>query len=122
MQTPADIEGSFHLLGKGGRLGAVRSGYRPAHKIFDNYFSSGRHEYVGIDELPLGATAHAYVWLLTPEVYPQSLWVGRVIGVYEGSKLVGQLKISAIHNPVLLGQPESYNPTWVMPPGLNAQT
>ena len=120
MQRPADFEGTFHLLSNIGRLGPVWSGYKPTHKLFDNYFSSGHHEYDFVEKLHPGETAFVRVWLITPDVYPKSIWAGRVLEVFEGQKLIGQIDISVVNNFILLGQAENYNPIWVLPPSFEA--
>jgi elongation factor Tu len=38
---------------------------------------------------------------LSPEIYPRSLWVGKVIAVQEGARVVGWAKIVEILNEVL---------------------
>jgi translation elongation factor EF-Tu-like GTPase len=117
MNRPHDIEGEFYAFpsAQGGRNTPAFSGYRPQHKVHDNYQTSGPHEYLGTDQVAPGETVSTKVWLLTPDVYPKSLWVGREIGVFEGSHQVGTLTISRIVNEVLLGSPETYDPVWVNP-------
>lgn len=113
-----DVEGIFHLLPDGGRSLPVHSGYRPAHKIYENYLTSGIHEYVDSDSVAPGKTVQAKVWFITPEVYPGSIWDGREITVHEGERVIGSLKITRVLNPVLKGEPAKYNPIWTVPPGL----
>lgn len=50
---------------------------------------------------------------MTPHVYPNSLWLGRVIEVCEGLKPIGELTIEKIKNQVLVGSAETYTPVWV---------
>jgi translation elongation factor EF-Tu-like GTPase len=122
MNRTHDIEGEFHILptNLGGRRGPAFSGYRPAHKVHDNYLTSAQHEYVGVTQIAPGETAHAKVWFITPDIYPHCLWSGRVIDVQEGSRVVGRLTVTKILNKTLEGTPERYNPIWVEPQGLNA--
>jgi len=118
MKREADIEGSFELFANSGRTGPVCSGYRPGHKIHENYISSGEHQYINSEWVPLGGTADAKLWLITPHVHPSSIWVGREIEVSEGSHVVGKFVVKSVLNETLLCTPDSYNPIWVVPPGL----
>jgi len=117
-----DIEGEFHIFPTkvGGRHEPAFSGYRPVHKVYDNYLTSAQHEYVGVIQVAPGETVHTKVWFITPDVYPHCLWSGRVIDVQEGSQVVGRLTVTKILNKILEGAPETYNPIWVEPQGLNA--
>jgi elongation factor Tu len=116
---PADIEGVFHLFARGGRTTPAFSDYRPAHKLHENYLSSGVHEYLDVDRVFPGEDARVAVWLITPHVYPGCLWEGRTIGVYEGEHhQVGVLTVTQVRNAVLRATPESYTPLWSPPPGI----
>jgi translation elongation factor EF-Tu-like GTPase len=116
---PADIEGVFHLFGSGGRSAPAFSDYRPAHRLHENYFSSGVHEYLDSDRIHPGESRRVAVWLITPHVYPACLWEGREIGVYEGEhSQVGLLRVTEVRNPILRGTPERYKSVWTIPPGL----
>ncbi len=112
-----DIEGHLHLLTaeQGGRTTVAQSGYRPAHKLYDNYLTSGVHEYPEGGGIAPGETAHVRVWFITPDVYPSSLWVGRVLQVSEGARAVGTLTVTEVLNPVLRGCAERYSPVWAKP-------
>jgi translation elongation factor EF-Tu-like GTPase len=122
MHRSHDIEGEFYIFAaaQSGRRTPAYSGYRPQHKIHDNYQTSGQHEYLNATQVAPGETVSTKIWLLTPDVYPNSLWVGRKIGVFEGARQVGTFTVSRIVNDVLLGSPETYNPVWAEPPGLDA--
>ena len=123
MNRQQDIEGQFYVFPtrQGGRTTPAFSGYRPQHKIHDTYQTSGQHEYLNATQVAPGETVATKVWLLTPDVYPNSLWVGREIGVFEGSRQVGTLTVTCIVNDALLGSPETYIPVWVEPTGLDTQ-
>jgi hypothetical protein len=118
-----DIEGELQLLPseEGGRTKPVLSGMRPVHKLHDNYLSSGQHEFVGVAQAAPGETVSVLVWLVTPDVYPGCLWVGREIEVLEVPRVFAKLKITKVINPILLGTPEAYSPTWVEPQNLSAE-
>jgi translation elongation factor EF-Tu-like GTPase len=112
------IEGRFTLFDGtyGSRKNPVESGYRPQHKVHDNYQTSGRHEYPDVEQLSPGASTKVHVWFITPEVYPGCLWIGREIEVLEGSRVVGKLLVTRIVDPQLEGSAESYKPLWIAPP------
>jgi elongation factor Tu len=119
MNRAPDIEGIFHLLQAEGRETPVCSGYRPVHKLYENYLTSGEHKYLDVAEVAPGSTARVAVWFVTPEVYPCSLWKGREITVSEGGqRIVGTLKVVRVLNPNLRGKASTYNPVWTAPPGL----
>lgn len=118
MNRAPDIEGVFHLLAVGGRSAPVKSGYRPQHKLYDNYLTSGVHSYLDAEGVVPGGTARVAVWFITPDVYPHSIWKGREIVVSEGEHAVGTLKVTRVLNPNLRGKAATYNPIWSEPPGL----
>src|SRR5262245_46089609 len=100
MRTP-DVEAEITLLAEGGRQTAARSGYRPAHKVRDDYLTTGVHDYIGCDEVLPGQTDRGIITSVTPEIYPHCLWVGRVIDIQEGSRVVGRARITRIMNALL---------------------
>ena len=124
MNRLQDIEGQFHLFSssQGGRKAAVFSGYRPQHKIHNNCQTSGQHEYPNSTQVTPGETVATRVWLLSPEAYPNCLWVGREIGIFEGSLQVGTITVTCIFNKTLLGSPDAYSSVWIEPVGLNAES
>lgn len=115
MKREADIEGIFELFADSGRAGPVCSGYRPGHKIHENYISSGEHQYIDSEWVSLGESANTKLWLITPEVYPASIWIGRELEVSEGTNIVGKFIVTGVLNETLLCTPDSYNPVWVVP-------
>ena len=98
-----DVEAEITLLptAAGGRHTPAASGYRPGHKVRDDYITSGAHHYIGRDTLAPGETCLATITFITPEVYPNCLWVGRDIDIQEGSRVVGRAHITKIFNAVL---------------------
>jgi translation elongation factor EF-Tu-like GTPase len=100
MHTP-DVEAEITLLAEGGRQTAAHSGYRPAHKIRDDYLTTGVHQYIGCDEVLPGQTVCGTITFITPEVYPHCLWVGRVIDIQEGDRVIGHARITKIMNALL---------------------
>ncbi|MET3118772.1 translation elongation factor EF-Tu-like GTPase [Undibacterium sp. GrIS 1.8] len=110
MNRPADAEVVFRLLAtkSGGKDRPIMSGYRPAYAIRENYWTSTNHAFLDVSELDPGNSARAHIWFLTPEVYPNSLWIGREIPVAEGNRVIGNAVVVAIFNPLLLAE-ESFD-------------
>jgi elongation factor Tu len=117
MNRPADATAEFRLLPteSGGKAQAVSSGYRPTVGVHSNYQTSVSLEFEASGLCAPGASVHASVWFLTPEVYPHSLWAGRELEVFEGSRRVGTLQIRSVLNPVLVGRAEAFSQVWVAP-------
>lgn len=101
MTSTPDVEAEITLLAEGGRQTGVFSGYRPAHKVKDDYLTTGIHHYISSNEVKPGEAALGTIAFITPEAYPHSLWVGRVIDIQEGSRVVGHARITRIMNPLL---------------------
>jgi translation elongation factor EF-Tu-like GTPase len=102
MNTP-DVEAEITMLPaeEGGRSGPSFSGYRPQHKVRDDYLTSGIHQYFDCAYVLPGHTVHGTIAFMTPEAYPHCLWVGRVIDIQEGSRVVGRARITRIMNALL---------------------
>jgi elongation factor Tu len=96
-----EAEISFISTEEGGRQGPAFSGYRPAHKVREDYLTTGTHNYIGCDQVFPGQTVCGSITFITPEVYPRCLWIGREIDIQEGSHLVGRARITKILNPLL---------------------
>jgi elongation factor Tu len=103
MMGDPDVEAEITLLSdaEGGRQTSAWSGYRPNHRVRDDYLTTGVHQYIGCDELRPGQTVRGTISFLTPEAYPGCLWVGREIAIQEGSRLVGRARITKILNSLL---------------------
>jgi elongation factor Tu len=80
---------------------AVTNGYRPGHQIKDGYITTGVHKYYYVDVVMPGETVLGTITFITPEVYPNTLWIGKEIGIYEGGRKVGVALITRIFNPIL---------------------
>lgn len=108
-QRPADARVLFELLApeQGGRTTAVLSGYSPAYAMHADYWTSVRHEFIDAGTVEPGAQAQAWVWFVTPEVYPGCVWVGRVFDVAEGRRRVAIATVVEVFNAVLAGDPVS---------------
>jgi elongation factor Tu len=69
-----------------------------------DYNTSGEHVYIGKDFIEPGKSGTAYIWFITPEVYPKSLWVDRIIEIKEGSRIIGKAKVLKIFNKILVSE------------------
>jgi translation elongation factor EF-Tu-like GTPase len=98
-----DVEAEITFLRteEGGRSAPSFSGYRPNHKVRDDYLTSGIHNYIGCDKVDPGQTALGTITFITPEVYPHCLTIGQTINVQEGGRLIGRARITKILNKVL---------------------
>ncbi|WP_064745954.1 hypothetical protein ABU614_05290 [Lysobacter firmicutimachus] len=101
----ADARVRFELTGLGadGRRRRVLDGYRPHYRIRPDYHTSAQHRFLDATEVLTGESAEAEVWLLTPEHYPGTLWVGRRLDISEGARPVGFATVLEVFNPILLG-------------------
>jgi elongation factor Tu len=104
---PPDVEAEITLLATadGGRSNGTFSGYRPQHKVRDDYLTTGVHQYFGCDSVLPGQTVLGAITFITPEAYPHCLWVGRVIEIQEGSRVIGRARITRIMNALLETNP-----------------
>jgi translation elongation factor EF-Tu-like GTPase len=103
-----DIEAEIWFIptSDGGKSKPVVSGYRPQHLVKEDYQTSGEHQYLDKEQVFPGETALANIWFLSPEAYPNTIWLGREIEIREGHHLVGKAKVTKIYNLIL----ESKNP------------
>jgi len=101
---PPDLLVTFTLtsLTYEGTLKHVRTGYRPVYKIRPDYWTSARHEFADERSVTTGEQCLAEVWLVTPEAYPHTLWIGRVLEAAEGPRVIGQAEIMQVLNPLLV--------------------
>ena len=97
-RTP-DVEVTFCFNGT--RQGPVRDGYRPAHRVREDYLTTGVHCYFDAGEVEPDGEARGTITFITPEAYPQTLWVGKVLDIQEGERVVGTATVERVLNPVL---------------------
>lgn len=95
----ADAEVTFRFNGT--RLGPVADGYRPAHRVREDYLTTGVHHYFGVSEVAPDGVARGTITFITPEAYPACLWVGKEILIQEGERVVGTATVEKILNPIL---------------------
>lgn len=96
-----EAEVTFLETEAGGKNCAVCSGYRPNHLVREDYLTSGVHQYLDKEWVQPGETARANIWFITPEVYPNTMWVGRVFNLQEASWVVGSVKVLSVYNEIL---------------------
>lgn len=94
-----DVEVIFKF--NGARKGPAYSGYRPAHLIKDDYLTTVVHNYIKPSIALPTSEVFGTIKFITPEVYPHCLWIGKIINIQEGEKIVGSAKIIKILNPLL---------------------
>ena len=105
MNRQPDVEAMFEFNGT--RKTPANDGYRPAHLVLDNYLTTGIHHYYNVSSVPPDGTAMGTITFLTPEAYPNSLWVGKRISIQEGAHIVGCAIITNIYNPLLKAENKS---------------
>jgi len=98
----ADVEARFEFNGV--RLHPAFDGYRPAHLITENYLTTGLHHYYDVAEVPVGGTANGTITFITPQAYPNCLWIGKKIPFLEGARVVGYATVLKIMNPLLAAE------------------
>ena len=99
MNDTPDIEVIFEFVGT--RKNPIYDGYRPNHLITDNYLTSGTHHYYDVDKIPPNGIAKGTITFITPEAYPNCLWIGKKINIQEGERIVGYATITRIYNSLL---------------------
>lgn len=98
-----DVEAEITLLStaEGGRSAPAWSGYRPGHAVREDYVTTGVHHYIGCEKVSPGETVRGTITFITPEAYPNCLWIGREIDIQEGSRIIGRARITRIFNAML---------------------
>ena len=99
MNDSPDVEVIFEFNGT--RKNPVWDGYRPAHLVNDHYLTTGVHHYYNVDSISPNGTAKGTITFLTPEAYPNCLWIGKKINIQEGERIVGYATIITIYNKLL---------------------
>ncbi|SDD80313.1 MULTISPECIES: hypothetical protein [Kordiimonas] len=98
-------EVNFLRTDDGGKNCPVRSGYRPNHLVKDDYLTSGTHQYLDKEWVYPGETACANIWFIMPEVYPHTMWPGRIFNLQEASRVVGTVKVLEVYEETLKAIP-----------------
>ena len=94
-----DVEVIFRFNGT--RRGYVADGYRPTHRIREDYLTTGVHHYFDAKTVEPDGEAWGTITFITPEAYPHTLWVGKIVDICEGERIVGTATVEKVLNPVL---------------------
>jgi len=97
-----DVEVLFEFIGI--RKHPAADGYRPHHLVTENYLTTGIHHYYDTKTVSPNGTAKGTITFLSPEAYPNCLWVGKRINIQEGERIVGYATVLKVLNPHLLDQ------------------
>ena len=97
-RTP-DVEVTFRFNGT--RKGPTADGYRPAHRIREDYLTTGVHHYFDVTKIAPDGEARGTITFITPEAYPYTLWEGKVLDICEGERVVGTATVEKVFNPIL---------------------
>lgn len=95
-----DVEVLFEFNGT--RKTPAADGYRPHHLITDDNLTTGVHHYYDVQIVQPEGTAKGTITFISPEAYPNCLWVGKKLNIQEGARIVGYATILKIFNPILL--------------------
>lgn len=95
MQLEPDVEAIFNFVE--GKKIKIYEGYRPAHKIAEDILTTGVHHYYDI----YGELKKGTITFISPEKYPNTLWVGKKVEMYDGSVIIGYAIIIKIFNTIL---------------------
>ena len=99
-----DIEAEIRFLPtvEGGRMGPVRTGYRPDHNFgLEGMLNGAHHEFVDRDWVALGERVVTQMWFTVPEYQTGRLAPGFEFTIQEGNKIVGRGQITVVLNPAL---------------------
>jgi len=79
----------------------IRTGYRGTVFIQDGCYVSGCQNFINGDIVNHGETIISNLNFLLPETLSATLWIGRVLRVQEGDRIVGRVKMRKIFNVIL---------------------
>lgn len=69
--------------------------------ITEDYLTTGVHHYYEVDYIEPDSTAKGTITFITPEYYPNCLWVGKKLNIQEVKHIVGVATVLKIFNPLL---------------------
>ena len=78
----------------------IYQGYKPSHLIKDNYLTTGIHYYYS-DCTSNIIEVQGTITFVSPECYPNTLWVGKRIEMFDGSLNIGYAIVTKIFNLIL---------------------
>lgn len=102
MNITPDVEVLFEFNGT--RKNYAADGYRPHHLITEKHLTTGVHHYYDVQTVAPNETAKGTITFITPEAYPNCLWVGKRINIQEGTSIVGYATVLKVFNPALLSE------------------
>ena len=79
----------------------IYDGYRPAHLVKDDYLTTGIHKYNEVECVYPNTRVKGTITFITPEAYPNCLWIGKEIIIQEGSIVVGKATVVKVLNKTL---------------------
>ena len=94
-----DVKVIFRFNGT--RKTPVGDGYRPDHHVKENYLTCGVHHYDSTGLIMPDSSVIGTITFIAPEHYPHCLWIGKIINIHEGARVVGTAEITEILNPIL---------------------
>lgn len=94
-----DVKVIFRFNGT--RKTPVGDGYRPDHHVKENYLTCGVHHYDSTGLIMPDSSVIGTITFIAPEHYPHCLWIGKIINIHEGARVVGTAEIIEILNPIL---------------------
>ena len=88
MKLRPDVEALFEFIGQ--RKENFFEGYRPAHLVKEDCLTTEVHSYYEINE-NANCDLKGTITFISPDEYPECLWIGKKIKMYEGKNMVGLL-------------------------------
>ncbi len=104
------------ILKNTGRTTPIFSGIRPTTMIKDECMTTS---VLSFDtSISLNESIPASITFISPKYYGNSLWIGKCLDVYEGSRVIGTFTVTEIINPIL----DLYSEKWICIDGRNIHT
>ncbi len=97
--TKPDVEVLFIFNGR--RKTSMFDGYRPLHLVTEKYLTTGVHHYYNVEKVEPNDSVKGTITFITPELYPQCLWIGKKIKIQEGERIIGEAVVLDIFNRIL---------------------
>jgi hypothetical protein len=74
---------------------------RADHLIKENYLTCGEHYYFDEEKIYPKQKYKAHIRFISPDAYPNCLWVGKVIKIQRGNYILGEAIVTEIYNQKL---------------------
>jgi len=94
------------ILKNTNRTTPIFPGIRPTTIIKENYWASCVLNFD--NPISMEESILATATFLSPKYYANSLWIGKCLDIYEGSKVIGTFTITDIVNPILDSKAEKW--------------